>query len=403
MRRRVKGRGRFSRFAFRAAWRLAKTRRADAQSRRGRAGASEAFTFGMCERARDETFARASRTFDALLQLPHGFGGGAPKPKRRTAGLALLPLKPGEVRVHLRLQRVGERADVDDDGVGGHGRGGSAGSSARARVRGRFVGSSFDDGAFRVSRVSCLDNQEAKRRRARRTGASSSSPAQCLDVSAGTDVSWTYGLTDTLHELPEASFPRRLERTDRGGPEGQLRVYTSRRRAHVRDVRRARGRRGRASRIPRWLKTRVRGLRAVSLAPGGARAPGVSAGGSRRHRALRSLRDAAPGRGPAFPAVHPSTSLSLAGLSRDTRRRRRVSTARPRRGRPQRAHHRAERRGALRRDASSFARRAAASYATRAVAHEHGAASLASTRVAGCRLLLPLRAPAFGDAGAPRR
>lgn len=93
----------------------------------------EAFTFEMCERVRDETSARASRTFDAFLQLPHGFGGGALKRKRRAAGFALLPLEPGEVRVHLRLQRVGERADVDDDGVGDHGFRGKRRRLRRAR------------------------------------------------------------------------------------------------------------------------------------------------------------------------------------------------------------------------------------------------------------------------------
>ena len=68
-----------------------------------------------------EPFSRRARTFDAFLQRPHGFGWGTPKPKRRAAGFALLPLEPGEVRVHHRLQRVGEGADVDDDAVGGHG------------------------------------------------------------------------------------------------------------------------------------------------------------------------------------------------------------------------------------------------------------------------------------------
>ena len=137
---------------------------------------------------------------------------------------------------------------------------GSAGVFGARASETKVRGSLFHDGAFRVSRVSFLDNQEAKRRRARRACASSSSPARCLDVSADAGVSWTYGLPDTPRELPETSFPRRLERTDRGGSEGQARVYTPRRRAHVRDVRRAHGRRGRASRIPRRLAARACGL-----------------------------------------------------------------------------------------------------------------------------------------------
>ena len=166
-RRRVKGRGRF-RVSRGAAWRLAKTRRTDARRRRGRADVLETFTFGMCERVRDETSARASRTFDAFLQLPHGFGGGALKRKRRAAGFALLPLEPGEVRVHLRLQRVGERADVDDDGVGGHGfRGEAQASSARARVRRRFVVRCSTTVEFREFRFSTTRRRNVAARDAR--------------------------------------------------------------------------------------------------------------------------------------------------------------------------------------------------------------------------------------------
>jgi hypothetical protein len=100
--------------------------------------------------------------------------------------------------------------------------------------------SSFHDGEFRVSRhvgssfgfSFFVRPEEANRRRARPTSASSSSPARCLGVSVSATGWWKRMGFRTRR----TSFLKRASQRDSNGPVEVPWFYTPRRRTHVRDV-----------------------------------------------------------------------------------------------------------------------------------------------------------------------